>query len=1176
MENSTKILQQFQNELEMQKTLAEAAICITTFFDKKMGWRARLDNQNQHNLSQQARNNPRVLTFPVSSNYHLFFQCPSPPDDGERAIAKLAAGLVSGIFPGLLNENGATEMLATTSGLISGEIGLDQLFTRLREGFASAFPGISVQVLTLEAVDNELNLLAVLGNNAPLKPPRLTDFQPILTELMESDAIVHVHERHQLANSAQPTRYVIPVHIGSTIEGALTVYTDMGKGVTANELSLLSALANQIGVAISIGKLRAHLGRQNNQLETIYRITESARTLKPLAPTLQEVLQQVNAAFEAPTSYIAVFDEGSEQISFPVYMQNGELVEQASLRINDPANLTAWVIRNDKPYATTDWQIADRPVLGISGPAPDHSILCFPMHVQGNVVGAIGMQSPNVGAYSESDYYLLAALAGHVGIIVRNAQLHEKTNRQLAELTTLYQANATMTSDLDQEAVMENVVKSMSRALGDPCVALILWDSNHRALLMRAIEAGGSSLDYDTGKEIAKQPLVRLLYETQQSTVLMVSSDLADEEKSLLDLAGFKSLHLSPLSWLNQHLGMVLVGDLEQERQFSDSEQRLIRNLASQAAVSLEHARLFSQSQRRLEELELFQHIALQITSRLDLNVVLETISESALRLMDINNLHIYLYDSVEEKFDLGMALWRDGRRDPAVDLPRKNGLTASVAKTGKPIIINDAQSHALYQSKGSAKWGVAAIAGFPLKHEDRVIGVFTVTFLKSHSFGDDELLLLKLLADQASVAIENARVFNILHRQVDVMSSLVNMAQQVTGNLSVDSVLNTTVHMMQQLLDARASTVTLVDDDELVVEAAAGTKPEFVKVRLSMDEGGSALAVRERRAIYVRDTQMDPEFHFFDPSVRSMVAVPLISRGHVLGTLTVDQEEPDAFTDADVQFLTIAASQVSVALSNARYAEELEKRAEQLAFAIEELRQNEQLKDEMLQNLSHELRTPLTFVKGYVDLLLDDGMGELNDAQREALEIVTDRANVITRIISDVVVPQHIDASNLSLQELHIVDLLQTAVSGHQLTLQTQGFSMVFNRPEGSPKVRGDQERIVQAIDNLINNAVKFSPKGGTITVGLAVRKDEVEIVVADQGIGVEKEKQNRIFDRFFQADGSTEREYGGIGIGLAIVKQIVEAHGGRIWVESEQGQGSSFYITLPKIPEAFAQPAA
>ncbi|MCA9982943.1 MAG: GAF domain-containing protein, partial [Anaerolineales bacterium] len=774
MEKKITDLQQFQAELDQHRSLAEVAICVTSFFDKQLGWRARLISRGLSGISAQVRNNPRLLAYPVSSHYMLFVQTPAAPAADDVAFARLVAGLLAGVLPGIQEEQGPAELLVQTSALISGEVSLEGLFVRLQEGFAAAFPGMSAQVLTLEAVDNELNLLASLGDNAPYSPPRLNDLQPILAELLQSGNIVTLGPRHELTNGNHVARYVVPIHIGSTIEGALTVYMEVDNvHITAVELTLLSALANQIGIAIRMSKLRAHLGRQNEQLETIYRITESVRTLKPLEPTLHEILEQINNAFDAPTSYVAILDEATRQITFPCYIQNGEMVTRAATSIDDTSSLTAWVIRNDKPYATTDWQIADRPVLGLASHSPDHSILCFPMRVRDNLVGAIGIQSPVVGAYTESDYYLLASLAGHVGIIVRNAQLHEKTNRQLTELTTLYQANATMTSDLDQEAVMENVVRSMSRALDVPCVALILWDTNYRSLMLRAFECSQPDLAEDAGQRLAQHPLMRLLYETQQSTTLIEGQDLAEEEESLMAIVGFKSVHLSPLSWIHQHLGMVLVGDLKNPRTFSDSDKRLMRNLASQAAVSLEHARLYSQSQRRLEELELFQHIALQINSRLDLRVVLETISESALRLMPINNLHIYLYDSAQEKFDLGMALWRDGRRDPAVKMPRKNGITATVAKTGKPLILNDAASHSLYQSNTSSSWGVAAIAGFPLKHEDRVIGVFTVTFLDEHSFGDDEVLLLMLLADQASVAIENARIFNVLTRQVDQMSSL-------------------------------------------------------------------------------------------------------------------------------------------------------------------------------------------------------------------------------------------------------------------------------------------------------------------------------------------------------------------------------------------------------------------
>ena len=306
----------------------------------------------------------------------------------------------------------------------------------------------------------------------------------------------------------------------------------------------------------------------------------------------------------------------------------------------------------------------------------------------------------------------------------------------------------------------------------------------------------------------------------------------------------------------------------------------------------------------------------------------------------------------------------------------------------GKPVIINDAQNHPLYQSESAKQWGVQAIAGFPLKRSEHVIGAFTVTYLVPHIFTDDELLLLNLLADQAAVAVENARLFNDVQRQLSGMSALVDMAKQVTGNLKLQLVMDTTVNLLRDLLEARASTIAVLHDEELVIEAAAGIKPEFLRARMKLGVGVSSQAVVENRPVYVRDTYSDPDFFFFDRSVRSILTMPLASRDQVIGTLTVDSDRPDAFSDNDIQIMTIAAAQVSVAIANARLFEEAEHRAAQLAVAYEELKEHDRLKDELVQNVSHELRTPLTFVKGYVDLMLDGEMGALVTRQQDALRI--------------------------------------------------------------------------------------------------------------------------------------------------------------------------------------------
>ena len=257
----------------------------------------------------------------------------------------------------------------------------------------------------------------------------------------------------------------------------------------------------------------------------------------------------------------------------------------------------------------------------------------------------------------------------------------------------------------------------------------------------------------------------------------------------------------------------------------------------------------------------------------------------------------------------------------------------------------------------------------------------------------------------------------------------------------------------------------------------------------------------------------------------------------------------------------------MGVAIANARLFEELERHADELSVAYDELKENDRLKDELVQNVSHELRTPLTFVKGYVDLLIEGEMGDINAYQRESLQIVSDKTDEITRIIGDIVTLQRIDAANLEKEELSMAQLVRTTVSSHQLIAQERGLVL---KHEIEPGARGmilaDKDRINQVLNNLIGNAIKFSPDGGTVRVLLREAEGQVQVAVSDNGIGMPADQIHRIFDRFYQVDGSSRRRFGGTGLGLAIVKRILEAHDGAIWVESELEKGSTFYFTLPQ----------
>jgi signal transduction histidine kinase len=267
--------------------------------------------------------------------------------------------------------------------------------------------------------------------------------------------------------------------------------------------------------------------------------------------------------------------------------------------------------------------------------------------------------------------------------------------------------------------------------------------------------------------------------------------------------------------------------------------------------------------------------------------------------------------------------------------------------------------------------------------------------------------------------------------------------------------------------------------------------------------------------------------------------------------------------------------SQVKLAqqtLENARLYAELEERAQRLNAAYEELKELDQRKTEFVQSVSHELRTPLLFIRGYTELLLDGGLGQLNPEQQEKLDIVARKTQLLADLVRDIVSLQRGRPREEEMQEISLAQLARQATASAEAMAQELGIQVSLELPEHDLRIRGVPRRLEEVFDNLLGNALKFSPDGGEIKVQTQIRDGFVQVSVADEGIGVPPEEQERIFERFYQVDSTTTRRFEGTGLGLSIVKQIVEGHGGQVWVISPTlkdaaGRGSTFYFTLPHI---------
>jgi K+-sensing histidine kinase KdpD/HAMP domain-containing protein len=310
-------------------------------------------------------------------------------------------------------------------------------------------------------------------------------------------------------------------------------------------------------------------------------------------------------------------------------------------------------------------------------------------------------------------------------------------------------------------------------------------------------------------------------------------------------------------------------------------------------------------------------------------------------------------------------------------------------------------------------------------------------------------------------------------------------------------------------------------------------------------------------KVVRVGDTRADARCSELPEDTRSVLAVPLRARQSTAGVIQLEHPHPNAYDSSDERILASLANQAAIAVENVRLFEE--------AAKVQALRELDGLKSELLSTVSHELRTPLASIKGYAGTLLRTDVAWDEETRREFLQIIDEESDRLGELIEDLLQMSQIEAGVLrvDLRSIRLPRVVHRVVKKARANANNHQF--VVNIPPDFPEVRADLRRVEQVLRNLVENAVKYSPEGGTVTVRGDADGNEATVSVSDEGIGIAPEDLARVFDRFYRADGTAVRKAGGTGLGLSICRGIVEMHGGRITAESLPGVGSTFRFTLP-----------
>jgi len=1066
--------------------------------------------------------------------------------------------------------------LQKVGALLTTRLSLDEVYQHIFDLLSQVVKYQSVSIQLVDA-DGQLSLLVERGFPDPERSRQVVRELGSLTleRFVEREVIVipdtHNDSRWVAAPGVEYIRSWIgaPLLVKGKLIGILNVDSATVNAYDAAAGETVMAFANQAAIAIENARLfeeiREHVTRlekKTRDMELIHQVSRAISSSLDLTRIMELTTEQMVAVFEADHSGILLFDPaqtyGQVVTEYPStgataerYPVQGYLAAERIIAGREP--LVIEDVWNDPLMATVREAMHRLDI---------RSMLIVPLIVKEEVVGSIGLDA--VGQqrrFSTDEVALAQTIANQVAIAIENARLYEETKRRAEEMTTLYHTSMEI---------------GMPTALPD-----LLWTICDRAAKLLNVDKGGLYL-YDEVREelelVVSYKLSRDLTGTRiklgegvagrvvQTGQSLTVDDYSHWEERALAYEGepFTTVIGVPLRWQERIIGAIILSEETEQRTFTSDDERLLGLFAQQAAVAIENARLLQETNRRLNDLSFLHDIALVSAATLDFDQIMHRTVESVRSELQLDVFGFLLIDEEADVAHLHPAFLGLSGKLADFSIPLGEGITGWVAQTGQPLLASDVSQEPRYRDIIP---GIRSEVCVPLRVGGKIIGVIDAESAQPDAFSEEHVQLFSTLAAQLGVVLENARLFEEIRRRLAEAELIQEVVLAAASTLDFDLVLERAVKALNRALGVYCLGFLLPDEQRGVLMPHPSLVG-FAEMIFQIPIKGSLVGqvYRTGRPILVRDMAQETAYQEVAPDVRSELAVPVWISGRIVAVLYTQSPQVGAFDEDELRLFTTIAGQLGMALENARLYQRLETQTAELSRAYTELQEVNRLRAELVQNVGHELRTPLTLIKGYVELLRDGDLGPILNNQRLALQIVHERTVTLSRLIHNLTMMRDLPREALSLAPVSLVEVAQHALAKFRALAKEAGIAFSEDLPGELPPVMGNQEHLELACGHLLDNAIKFSPDGGTVTLRAWAEEDVVCLSIADEGIGISSEHLDRVFECFYQVDGSASRRFGGMGVGLALVWEIIKAHGGTVKVKSNVGEGSRFTIALPQ----------
>lgn len=747
--------------------------------------------------------------------------------------------------------------------------------------------------------------------------------------------------------------------------------------------------------------------------------------------------------------------------------------------------------------------------------------MVVPLLIGNNLVGVLDIGTDHPYGFTEDDRQIARALADHVAVAIENARLQSSIQRHLREKTLLYESNVALGITLDMNTVLKLMAQKIVEALDAGACVICRVDPETRMITAVAeyvLRYPGNPprtwRKLDVPVHVSQDPIGQRTLKTIRPVIGRNDPKKPTSElvwrmpRGYADTSRKQNWNVVlavPLRAENQTIGLVEIYDKNRHRKFSTDDIQLCRILATQTTLAMERSRLFEETRQRLSEVSTLHSLAREISGQLEVQAVLDSIVVSIRQVIDCRGCAIFLYDESSDYLEIKAA---DGLKPywrKRARLKKGEGAAGVSAIEARTIYIPDTHKEPGFIFFDDE---VRSLMVIPLYAKGEVIGTINVDDNRPNAFGPTQERLLAITAAQAGILIENARLFARVSAE----------RQQI-----------------QAIIQHMADGLILIDSVGKIV-----TCNRTLAMMLEMHPG------------QIIGQKIDaPNLH---PNLAGITATTT----HEARTGVLAKE----VTIKDRTFRVFATKMFG---EDERLIGEV-----RVVHDITRERELERLKDEFISTISHELRTPLFSIQGFARILSEEN--DLDDATRKGfLSTIQRQATQLSDMVSNLLDISRFDEGKLELAKEQVNILAMT----HQAILKLQGFAhqeqvtIETNFPESVPSVVGDQRRLEQVLTNLIGNAIKFTPQGGSVTITIIVSKKRIHISVKDTGIGIPAEALEHIFARYYQVENSDERLARGSGLGLYIAQKIIESHGGTIWADSTVDEGSTFHFTIPLTTE-------